>query len=292
MEAVARHGSLAAAADELGVTIGAVSQQVIRTEEALGKPVFNRTASGLRLTPAGQALAARLTGGFRELAAAVDQAMRRDDHRLTVSVAPVFASKWLVPRLHLFSQRHPDIQVRIDATITLVDIDTSDVDVAIRVGRGGWTGVKATPFVGQTVFPVCHPRLAEQLKRPADLVKVPIIRDANLTIPWSSWLEPAGVPDLKLGPGPTFSDSSLCLDAAIAGQGVMLGWPILTADALADGRLAMPYAIRPFTGEHYWFITSANRKAPRKVELFCAWVVAELKESLARVAGLDEVFDS
>lgn len=286
VEAVARLGSLSAAADELGVTAGAVSQQVIRTEEAIGRPVFTRTAAGLRPTEFGLAFTSRLRDGFRQLAAAVDLAGERDANRLTVSVAPVFASKWLVPRLQLFNQLHPGLQVRIEATVALVDIDASDVDVAIRVGQGGWPGVKATAFVGQTIFPVCHPGLAANLKTARDLGRVPIIRDANSVIPWDLWLKATGNKGLELGAGPTFSDLSLCLDAAIAGQGVMMGWPILAADPLSDGRLVMPFAEKAATGQFYWFVTSATRKTPHKVKVFCDWLTAELRASLDRVPGL------
>src|SRR5690606_13879241 len=136
LEAAARLGSLQKAADELGVTPGAISQHVIRAERQLGRPVLERTREGFRPTEFGAAILPRLAAGFRELDAAVSSARRHEANILTISVAPVFASKWLVPRLSRFADRRPDIRVRLDATTTLIDLETSDVDLAIRVGGG------------------------------------------------------------------------------------------------------------------------------------------------------------
>jgi len=292
VEAVARLGSLGDAAQELGVTAGAVSQQVIRTEEALGRPVFERTPHGLRPTAFGVAFTDQLQAGFRQLAAAVELTNRQHANRLTVSVAPVLAAKWLVWRLDGFHSEHPELQVRIDASVGLVDFDSSDVDVAVRVGQGGWPGVHASAFIGQTVFPVCSRAIAAGLTSPADLAHTPVIRDANSMVLWDTWLAATGNRAVTLAAGPTYSDAALCLDAATAGQGVMLGWPTLAADALAAGRLVMPFPLKVPTGHAYWFVTPQNRPRPRKVAAFCDWLVRELYASLRSVPELaDEVSD-
>jgi LysR family glycine cleavage system transcriptional activator len=136
VEAVGRLGTLRAAAAELGVTVGAVSQQILKSEEQFGRSLFERLPKGLTPTPFGQEVLRHLTAGFAEISAGVALAERRRDDVLTVSVAPVFAGKWLVWRLQRFRDQHPDIHVRIDAEVALVDPDTSDVDVCVRVGRG------------------------------------------------------------------------------------------------------------------------------------------------------------
>jgi LysR family transcriptional regulator, glycine cleavage system transcriptional activator len=292
VEAAARLGGLAGAADELGVTPGAVSQHIIRTERMLGRAVFERTPHGLRLSPFGTAFAAQLHGGFQQLSAAVALAGNGTGNRLTVSVAPVFAAKWLVWRLDGFHREHPELQVRIDASVGLVDFDTSDVDVAVRVGKGGWPGVDATAFIGQTIFPVCSKAVAAGLDSPADLARTPVIRDANAMVLWDTWLAATGNRDVALAAGPTYSDAALCLDATTAGQGVMLGWPTLAADALAAGRLVMPFPLKVASGHAYWFVTPQNRPRPRKVAAFCDWLVRELHASLRDVPELaDEVCD-
>jgi DNA-binding transcriptional LysR family regulator len=281
LEAAGRLGSLRAAAEELGVTIGAVSQQILKAEEQFGRPVFERHPKGLKPTPFGQELLRYLNAGFAEISAGLALADRRREGVLTVSVAPVFASKWLVWRLQRFREQHPDIRIRIDADVALVDPNASDVDVCIRVGRGDWPNVRAERLLDQLVFPVCSPALAERLHRPGDLAHVPIIREPTPMFGWDAWLVPNGLDETILGDGPVFSDASLCLDAAIAGQGVFLGWETLACDALSMGRLCAPFPDRYATGIAYWFVTSRSVPSTRAVGAFRDWLKAEL--SLGRL---------
>ncbi len=280
VEAVGRLGSLRAAAEELGVTAGAVSQQVQKTEQQLGRDLFERRPKGLVLTEHGEAVLQRLTRGLTELSSAVALAERTREDSLTVSVAPVFAAKWLVWRLKDFYRKHPGIRVRIDSNIALVDPNLSDVDLCIRVGKGDWADVKADKLIDQRIFPVCSPALAQQIKRPEDLAKHPIIRDAGQVYSWDLWLQPNGSEEAILGEGPTFSDGSLCLDAAIAGQGVFLAWETLAADSLMMGRLAAPLPGRFRTGLAYWFVVGKHRPSSRGVRLFEAWLREQLDLSL------------
>ena len=285
VEAVGRLGSLRGAAMELGVSIGAVSQQVIKCEEQLGRAVFERTSRGIVPTAFGRVLLPQLTTGFQTLDAAIATTRRHADTVLTISVAPVFASKWLVPRLAAWSRRYPDITVRLDASVALVDIDASDVDLAIRVGDGKWPGVKADFLLAQEIFPVCAPALAARLKRPRDLYDAPILPDANTTLSWDMWLGPLGLDAGRLQEGHSFTDASLALDAAIAGQGVLLAWPTLAADALRSGTLVAPFTERVATGIAYWLVTSATRREPKTVRDFKAWIREEIKETEAMFGG-------
>ena len=285
LEAVGRLGSLQAAAEELGVTVGAVSQQVIKAEEQLGRTIFERTARGLRETAFGGPFLTRLSTGFRQLSEAVATTQRRDDAILTISVAPIFASRWLIHRIDRFAAAHPDIGLRIEATTTLVDLARSDVDLAIRVGPGGWPGVSAEFLVPQVVFPVCAPALAERIGRPEDLAAQPAVVDGNDAYTWERWLKAAG---LSVAPPRTrhvFSDASLCLDAALAGQGVLLGYPVLASWALKEGRLVAPLPQHVATGMGYYFITAPGQPEPRKVTLFKRWLRAAIAEDVDAVTG-------
>lgn len=281
LEAVGRLGSLRAASEELGVSPGAVSQQVIKTERQIGRAVFDRTAQGLSPTPFGTVLLERLSAGFRELDRAVALARGGPDDVLTISVAPVLASKWLVPRLARYSRLHPGMRVRLDASSAIVDPDASEVDLAIRVGAGNWPKVKAEFLLPQEVFPVCSPALAERLGAPRDLLDVPVVRDANSNLSWDLWLAPLGLSERDLKPGDTFTDAALCLDAAIAGQGVMLAWQTLAHSALAAGTVVAPFPERAESGYAYWAVTSAIRTEPRKVSDFKRWLRQEI-EATAR----------
>jgi len=275
LEAAGRLGNLRAA-EELGVTIGAVSQQILKAEEQFGRSLFERHPKGLKPTAFGQDVLRYLSSGFAEISAGLALAERRREGVLTVSVAPVFASKWLVWRLQHFREQHPDIRIRIDADVSLVDPGSSDVDVCIRVGRGGWSNVKAEKLIDQLVFPVCSPAMAEGLHDPRDLAAVPIIREPTPMFGWNAWLAPNGLEESILGDGPVFSDASLCLDAAVAGQGVFLGWETLACDAIAMGRLAAPFPDRYGTGISYWFVTSRSAPSTRAVGAFRDWLKSEL----------------
>lgn len=285
LEAAGRLGSLQRAAAELGVSPGAVSQQIIKAEQQLQATVFERTARGLVATAQGKALLDRLTAGFRELDAAVALAQEEQDTTLTISVAPVLASKWLVPRLGRFHRLHPELRVRLEATIEIIDPDRSDIDLAIRVGLGNWPKVKAEFLLAQEVFPVCAPEIAARLGTPADLAHVPVILDANSNLDWALWLRHFGLGEKILSMGDTFTDASLCLDAAIAGQGVMLAWQTLAHDALRSGILVAPFAERVDTGYGYYVVTSANRHEPKKVARFREWLKAEIAETAKVFAG-------
>ncbi|MQB43826.1 LysR substrate-binding domain-containing protein [Rhizobium sp. ICMP 5592] len=280
LEAVGRLGSLQAAADELGVTIGAVSQQVIKAEAQLGRPVFERTPKGMAVTEAGIAVLARLREGFQALSAAVTVAQYRDDNILTISVAPVLAARWLVHRLDRFAKRHPDIRLRIDATTQLVNPATSDVDIGIRVGSGQWPGVKSELLLAQEVFPVVTPQIAATLREPADLLKVPAVIDGHAMFTWDIWLKQVGLAGKCMEERHIFNDASLCLDAAMAGQGVMLAWQTLAAYALQQQCLVDPFGIRAKTGFGHYFITAEGVREAKKVTAFKAWIREEMEASM------------
>jgi LysR family glycine cleavage system transcriptional activator len=282
VETVARLGSLAAAAGELNVSVSAVSQQISRTEKQLGQALFERTASGLVLTEFGAVFAGRLGAGFRELAQAVALADEATQCTLVVSVAPAFASKWLLPRLSRHFARHPNVLLRIDASVRLADLDHSDIDIAIRLGDGQWPSGRAELLLAQEVFPVCAPVIAKKLKSIEDLAQTCAITDERAMINWESWFETAGVPPVTFLKGARFTDPMLCLESAIAGHGVMLGWQLLTADALADGRLVAPFGIRAQSGLGYWLVTSSAKAESRKVRDFKAWIREEIEATMAQ----------
>ena len=281
VEAAGRLGGLAKAAEELGVTPGAISQHVRRIEDQLGRSLFERTPRGLRPTSAGAALLRTLTSAFRDMAQALDKAEARTGSTLTVSVAPVLASKWLVPRLSRFHANHPEIRLRIDAAVDLVDFDVSDIDAGVRVGKGPWPRTKAEKIVELRLFPVCSPKLAERLKTFDDLAKLPAIADHGSPGRWRQWLTGQGRGDLELRPGPTYSDAGLCLEAAIAGQGVAMAWPTLAVDALRAGLVRAPFPQPVPAGEFYWLVTGASRAASPPLRAFGRW----LRDALASDAG-------
>jgi LysR family glycine cleavage system transcriptional activator len=280
VEAVGRLGGLAGAAAELGVTVGAVSQHIRKVEAQLGRAVFERTTKGLRPTAAGAPLLDGLTRGFREISRAIAAAEERPNSILTVSVAPVLAAKWLVPRLNRFYLAHPGVGLRIDASLQLVDFEDSDIDVGVRVGSGSWRNVHAEKLAALELFPVCSPPLAERIRAIDDLSGLPILRDHGSPGRWPLWLAARGAAGLSLGAGPIYSDAGLCLDAAIAGQGIAMAWPTLAIDALKSGVLCAPFPGRVASEEFYWLVRSPVRAPSLAVRAFARWLRTELAADL------------
>ena len=281
IEAVARTGSLGRAADELGVTIGAVSQQLRKAEEALGVPLFERRPGGLVPTAAQARMQPHLDIAFRHLADAVSAATSDQERVLTITAAPDFASRWLVPRLSRFTQAQPQVELHFISTAEILDLARADIDLGLRMGRGHWPNVEAELLVGQAIFPACTPALAARLREPADLVHVPVLRDSGILLGWSDWFAGIGMALPSGLAGPAFTDPLLGFEAALAGQGVILTIDFLAADALADGRLVRPFPQRVAMGVGYWFVTSPAKTRSRKVRLFHEWLVAEIAATAA-----------
>jgi DNA-binding transcriptional LysR family regulator len=284
LEAVGRLGSLQLAADELGVSVGAVSQQVIKAEAQLDQLIFERTPKGMLVTEAGAPVLVALSEGLARLSEAVSMAQKTDETTLTISVAPVFAARWLVYRIDRFAEQFPDINLRIDATTKLVNPAASDVDLGIRVGNGQWPGVRAELLLEQEVFPVCAPRIAEGLREPRDILELPAIIDGKAMFTWEVWMREAGLSGSTLTTRHVFNDASLCLDAAMAGQGVMLAWQTLAGYSLQAGQLVAPFGIRARTGFGHYFITAEGTREPKKVRAFKDWIRSEMRETLALFA--------
>ena len=275
IEIVARTGHLGAAAEELGVTPGAVSQHLKRAEERLGFVLFERSPQGMRPTDALAAALPHLSTGFNAL---IDALAVLDNARrclLTISVAPAFAARWLVPRLGRFTRDNPDVEIRFVASAQLVDLNHSDIDCAIRLGRGNWPGVELERLLPQPFFPVATPDWLPRLAKPADLARVPVIHDEGTMVRWEDWFEAVGEPVQDLA-GPRFSDPILALEAVLAGQGVMLGWEMVVADALASGRLVRPFEGKVCSDLAYWFVTSERTARKRQVRIFADWLKREL----------------
>jgi DNA-binding transcriptional LysR family regulator len=279
IEVVARRGALAPAAEELGVTPGAVSQHIRRAEERLGLELFERTPQGLVPTPALNAIVPQLRDGFASLANAVAGLKTTNDHVLTVTTGNVFASRWLVWRLNKFAALHPDIEVRLVVTGVPIDLTHSDIDCGVRYGRGSWPGLRSQLVGGASYSPVVAPSLAKTIRSPADLGRVPVIRDLATMLSWDEWFRQAGLDPAPETSGPTYSDPALAFDAAISEQGVLLAVDAMSADAVSDGRLVRPFEISVSDGLGYWFLSPEGRREPRKTRVFREWLASEMPDA-------------
>ena len=264
VEVAGRLGGLARAAEALGVSEGAVSQQVLAVERRFGRALFTRTPRGLKPTGFGEEVLAQLTPGFRQLAAAADLAPA-DENTLIVTAPPVLANKWLVSRIADFTRDKPNLVLRVESDIAYADLDGEQVDVAIRYGRGPWPKARTEKLADQFLFPVCAPAVARMLLSLRDIASSPAIRDAGFAEGWPTWLRSQGLTEAALRVGPVYSDSALCLDAAAAGQGLALVCGTLAYDRLTAGDVVAPFATLAPLPMGYFFASSRNRR-PRPIE--------------------------
>jgi LysR family glycine cleavage system transcriptional activator len=278
-EAAARHLSFTRAADELNVTQTAISHQIRALEERLGVRLFRRLPRGLVLTEEAQIYLPPVRAAFDQIAAATARLSKEQTGGvLTVSLLPSFAARWLVPRLGRFRAAHPDIDLRISASVELVDFARDDVDVAIRRGRGDYPGLWVQRLFGESVYPVCAPALLEGphgLKQPQDLRHHALLHDDD-TSGWRLWLERAGVEGVDANRGPIFSDSGMLLQAAVDGQGVALGRSVLVSADLEAGRLVRPFAEAGMPFQFAYYVVCPHTHAERpKVVALRDWLLKE-----------------
>ncbi|OIS93652.1 LysR substrate-binding domain-containing protein [Brucella cytisi] len=280
IEAIGRTGTLAAAACELGVTSGALSQRLAKAEIVLGQSLFVRSSYGLEPTEKCRAVLPRLTEAVLALSEVVTELRDPDEASLSITMAPDFATHWFVRRATHFLELNPDISIRVDPNRSIIDLDTESWDVGIRLCTADLAGNAAEKLLDEILFPVCTPKIAERLCTPTDIRSVPIIRDQNWLRGWHPWLSACDMDLSDLPNGPIYTLGSLCLKAAITGQGVFMAWETLACDALADKRLMLPFEQRILTNEAYWFVTS--RAAARKpcVARFREWLKFELDKSI------------
>ena len=289
-EAVARHLSVAKAADELHVTPAAVSQQLRVLEEDLGVEHFTRVKRALRPTEIAEAGYGDLRDGFDSLARGVAKMRARTGRSLlTLSVEPSFAATWLVARLERLRRRQPELDVLLETSMRLVNLEREGFDLAIRYGAGVYPGLESARLFAEEVFPVCSPRLLETpapLRQPSDLRHHTLLHlewvSAYVEWPdWAAWLAAAGATEIDARRGPRFTDHALALQAAVEGQGVALGSTALIADDLAAGRLVAPFDFCLTTRFGYFLVWPKDAAKRPEAAAFRAWLLDEAQASAA-----------
>lgn len=283
-EAAARSLSFQAAATELFVTPAAVSHQVKRLEAYLGVKLFRRGFRAVELTAEGETLAASLGELFGQLDLALERAMSPVTADLRISTVESFAAKWLAPRLHRFHRGSPDVKVRIETGNEHTDFVRHRIDVAIRYGAGGYTGVLAERLMDAPVFPVCAPSLlndsSRPLTKPNDLKHHTLLHDESAVdrtgVPnWSTWLSASGATGVDANQGPVFASIYLAQEAAVAGHGVALGVAPLVEEDMHRGRLVKPFEYSLPNAYTFWIVRRRGADANAAVDAFCRWLLKE-----------------
>ncbi|RXV68956.1 transcriptional regulator GcvA [Burkholderia stabilis] len=273
-EVSARHLNFRAAADEIGVTQGAVAQQVRHLEDVLGLKLFERLPRGLALTHDGAAYFSDVQRALHAIADATDKLVKRRA-ALTISTTPSFASKWLIPRLAQFTDAHPDYDVRVIADQQLATFRHDGVDLAIRFGKPPFGKHLAT----HALFPldvsaVCSPVLLAAPASPRALAGHVLLHDAHDLWPEFLAAMPESV-DVDPHKGLRFNQTSLAIDAAVAGQGIALATDPLVERDIAAGRLCKPFDFAFPLSVGFYLVYPAERRDDDAIAVMRGWMIGQ-----------------
>jgi LysR family transcriptional regulator, glycine cleavage system transcriptional activator len=287
-EAVARHLNFRAASEEMALTQSAVSRQIQSLEEEVGVPLFLRHTRAVELTSAGAQLLMAVSQSLPRIDNAV-RAIRQSAGRRSVALTTFasFASMWLIPRLEQFQRDHPEIDIRIDASDTAVDLDVADVDLALRYGPLAHMPTSAVRLFGEQLTPVASPWLLKTsppIRKPADLAPFALIEagDAHHThlewLTWRRWFDEQGLTKLQPKRWLYFNYAYQMVQAALTGQGLVLARLPMVAESLANGDLVevLP-AQRMDSPMAYWLIVGPRSAQRPEIRAFCEWLMVQSK---------------
>ena len=298
-DAVARHLNFRAASEEMALTQSAVSRQIQSLEEDVGVSLFLRHTRAVELTSAGAQLLLAVTQALPRIDAAVRQ-IRRNAGRKSVSVTTFasFASMWLIPRLEQFQRDNPQIDIRIDASDAPLDLDVADVDLALRYGPAASMPPGALRLFGEQLTPVASPCLLKSsvpLRKPADLAHFALIEagDAHRShlewLTWRRWLDQQKQSGLVPLRWLHFNYAYQMVQAALAGQGVVLARLPMVAESLANGDLVEPLPELRMDSPHaYWLIVGPRSAQRAEIEAFCGWLQAQARATRATIGEVPD----
>lgn len=295
-EAAARHLSFSKAAEELHVTPAAISQQIRTLEDHLGVPLFHRLNRSIALTDQAEAGLEQLQHGFEAITQAVKQIRSYEQpDKLVFWAAPTFAAKWLVPRLHQFSDQYPHINISLEADPKLIDHRREDgslneyllsngVDIAFTFGRGDYLNCRTDKILSATAVPLCSPKLIKgkkPLKRPEDLKRHTLLHDDThyeSRPGWHEWCQVAGLKNLDTERGMRFNHVALALEAAIDGYGVVLSLEQMAAPDIEAGKLVIPFGPRLPLDNAYYLVSPESLAEQHQIKIFREWLLSTLPD--------------
>ncbi len=276
LEVVARLGSVSKAADELNLTVSAVSHQIANLEDFVGCKLFERSPRGLSLTAVGTRFQRDIAGALDLIAHAAQHARSAEAIEvLRIHLSPTFASLWLMPRLPAFRALHPDIRVQLSASHAEADFSRADVDLDIRYGAARWPNLHVETIFTEHVVPMISPKLKAQLniKKPSDLIGQDLIySDVNL-VQWPKWFAANGVAENPLEYALSFDRAYMVIDAAVHGLGIALDSKRMAESALDNGSLVEVFEqdLSIAVHAHHLVYPKQHAQWPR-VEKFTAWL--------------------
>ncbi|MDP4299369.1 LysR substrate-binding domain-containing protein [Leptothrix discophora] len=281
-EAVARRRSFALAAAELHLSASAISHQITKLESQLGVRLFERSAHGVRLSTAGESYLSRVGGALTAIKAATEDLRQGVSNSLYVHSAPSIASLWLMPRLRQFAQAYPDISLNLSAAHTHSDFALGQADVDIRYGIPQWPDLEVEPLFEERILPLASASFIREhgLKRPAQLLEVPLIQSNVSIVQWSDWF--GTYTDLRAPEryAVRFDRAQMSLDAATQGLGVALESATNAGQHIADRRLKPVFGLDMAIRVKAHFAVYPLRHAKRPpVDAFLTWLHQEAAKS-------------
>ncbi len=271
---VAQEDGVAAAADRLHVTHGAISKQIHLLQQTLNISLFRKSGRRLVLTEAGKELADGAGQVFSDMNRLVNRLSRQQEGaKFVVSVVPSFAARWLVPRLESWYAAQ-NFEIYINATMSVCNLRAGEVDVAVRYGSGQWPGLHAELLLSPEYIPVCAPSLAKvPLSDPGLMKNLRLIHD-NSREAWTRWFRLAGLGEASLA-GPVYDDFNVVLQAVLSGQGVGLANKRFVQAELNEGRLVQ-LTPQSLTEAAFYFVCLPERLDEREIQTFRRWLFAEM----------------
>jgi LysR family glycine cleavage system transcriptional activator len=281
-EAAARNQSFVAASEELYITASAVSHQIKSLENFLGQRLFSRNRRKVELTPLGQQYLVAIQHALDEIEVATRKlTTSAENDAITISVAPNFLIRWLMPRMSRFQKQYPDVELQITASTGLIDFNKSNTDMAIYFGHGDWHDIEVYFLRNVLLVPVCSPALLESgkvLATPSDLRSHSLIHVSKRLHEWPEWLKLAGVEFTGFSRGLQLSSSQLATAAAQEGLGVALADSTLTSREIAAGKLVVPFDIMLDTHKSFYLVFQKNRALSYGMQAFKDWVIEEMQQ--------------
>ena len=272
----ARHSTLTAAAQHLGVSQVAVSRQIKALEAFLGVKLFERGPRSVRLTDAGRLFGHEVAEAFDKLDDATHRFLSEEGAKtITLRIYPTLAHHWLLPRLSRIIKAHPDTRIHLHTTVKPLDNRNTELDVAVQLGHGDWSNARSRKLFDEVIDVVCSPAYAEGMAAAVagrNLAGADLLYAKYRRRVWEVWAEAAGVA-IDRNPGLEFDSSLLAYNAAERGYGLAIGQIDILERELADGRLVRPFDSPVRTGAAFYVVWPNMKSAPLQVRQFIDWLV-------------------
>jgi len=282
-EAACRYLSFNQAAEELGVTPGAVSRQIQTLEHYLGKTLFHRHHKRIELTAVGRQYLAEITLPLEKIAAATAR-LRSETRRNAVSICayPTFVLRWLIPRWANLYERHPDIDVQLVTSLNPTDFERDDFDLSIQILPEGasLTGMRVDKLLDVLTYPVCSPEMAERFAVPGDLRHAVLLHESPRPTDWARWCAAAGLHDIDTNKGLHFESANMALHAAENGLGVAIGIEALVKDSISGGQLVRLFDVARRSNQPFQIVSSARKADRPKLRAVREWMLEAAGQSV------------